>query len=194
MGSGLIDLVEFRIRIRNSSQCASFFMTRTAGKWSKLKIFVNVHCKHTLILTYIPALERTLLSPTYKLESSLPQDYNIPAMQEFFRQRPRDVFQRTTQILSEIGQCRIGSSMALYSWSTSFIICVEFRNTVVSLVGFFRATCTWRRAPFYLGSLTSKKSAKNFSLREKKNPQINKAALPRTDKVDRVTLMCYMRI
>jgi hypothetical protein len=66
---------------------------------------------------YIKALERTLLSPTYKLESSLPQDYNIPAMQEFFRQRPKDVFQRTTQILSEIGQCIIiiGSSMALLS-------------------------------------------------------------------------------
>jgi hypothetical protein len=86
-------------------------------------------------LAYMSALERTLLSPTYKLESSLPQDYNIPAMQEFFRQRPRDVLQRTTQILSEIGQCIIASSMALLSstppsWNTSFIICVEIRNMV----------------------------------------------------------------
>jgi hypothetical protein len=76
---------------------------------------MHAHCKCSLILAYIKALERTLLSPTYQLESSLPQDYNIPAMQEFFRQRPRDVFQRTTQILSEIGQCIIASTMALLS-------------------------------------------------------------------------------
>ncbi len=99
----MIDLVEFRIRIRNSSQCASFFKTRNANSGTK-EFFVHCFCKCTLILTYISALERTLLSPTYKLESSLPQDYNILAMQEYFRQRPKDVFQRTTQILSEIGQ------------------------------------------------------------------------------------------
>ena len=80
----------------------------------EIKNVVHAHCKCTVILAYIPALERTLLSPTYKLESSLPQDYNIPAMQEYFRQRPRDVFQRTTQILSEIGQCINGSSMTLF--------------------------------------------------------------------------------
>ncbi len=58
----------------------------------------------------------------------------------------------------------------------SFIICVEIRNTVVSLVGFSRVTCTWQKNPLKIPV-------------RRQYPQTNKEVLLRTVRVDRVTLI-----